>query len=310
MPFPDSLRKIDPGWRLGKQSEPSFSSTIKEDVNLCIRVPLIVCNLLIMFSCLVVFWCGVVALINRPDDEGSFWNRLGHIKSSVKEHYFKDFIVGYRENPDYQNIVDSVQDTLRCCGMSDENFRDWNLNPYFRCEEKNPSRERCNVPYSCCRPNASSELPRSTLCGAKVLTLDDQAAWERVYVRSCADAVVSGIRNRIPTIMAVSMACIFVLLLLFVSSVRLKDEVNVMNTIYEAYYSNLIAGQKEMKKMGVCLPPKSEETEELPEVSKALGTADERVSLTKRNAIPAKIQLAANEAWIRTKSFFGKFISK
>ncbi|KAH9375781.1 hypothetical protein HPB48_019143 [Haemaphysalis longicornis] len=35
--------------------------------------------------------------------------------------------------------------------MTEQSYRDWNVNPYFNCSLVNPSAERCSVPPSCCR---------------------------------------------------------------------------------------------------------------------------------------------------------------
>ncbi|EEC08813.1 conserved hypothetical protein [Ixodes scapularis] len=40
------------------------------------------------------------------------------------------------------------QEDLKCCGLSDKSFRDWNDNMYFNCSRSNPSYERCSVPHS------------------------------------------------------------------------------------------------------------------------------------------------------------------
>ncbi|XP_064487746.1 tetraspanin-33-like [Ornithodoros turicata] len=178
------------------------------------------------------------------------------LKRSVKDRYFSDFIVNYRRSPDFQKLVDGMQEHFRCCGISDENFRDWDLNPYFSCKDDNPSRERCNVPYSCCRRNDSQQLPLSTLCGAKMLAVSDEEAWERIYVRSCADAVVGAMHNSTGVVLMICVVINFVLLVLLTTSIHLRREIEVMSAIYNAYYDNLIQGQEKMKRDGVSLPPK------------------------------------------------------
>lgn len=331
-----------------------MSTTINEDVNWVVRVPLVVSNLLIMFLSFLAFWAGLIALFSRPPDEGSFWQRLrsnafftvfmhlevpiitgsiivftaasfgllgalrenttfltlynsfllvfvlllsvfaivctlftAPIKRAVKDHYFRDFVLGYRENPDFQRIIDSIQGSLRCCGISDENFRDWNLNPYFRCEVDNPSNERCNVPFSCCRQNESLEALPNMFCGAKVLTLDDHMAWERIYIRSCADAAMSFIQNNIGPILVVCMISNFALLLLLTTSVMLRDEIFIMESIYEAYYDSVNYGVEKMKKRGIQLPPaqKLEEPSEVPKLLRILG---EKLSLGKQSTASRK----------------------
>lgn len=69
----------------------------------------------------------------------------------VKEAFSNEPIVKYRDDSNLQNIIDLVQTEFKCCGVSDKGYKDWSKNIYFECLDSNPSRERCAVPYSCCR---------------------------------------------------------------------------------------------------------------------------------------------------------------
>ncbi|XP_048355124.1 tetraspanin-33 isoform X1 [Sphaerodactylus townsendi] len=57
-------------------------------------------------------------------------------------------IVHYRDDLDLQNLIDFGQKEFSCCGGV--SYKDWSQNMYFNCTARNPSRERCSVPYSCC----------------------------------------------------------------------------------------------------------------------------------------------------------------
>ena len=64
-----------------------------------------------------------------------------------------ELIQNYRDDLDFQNLIDLVQKDFECCGISSSGYRDWSKNPYFNCTEDrddNPSVERCGVPFSCC----------------------------------------------------------------------------------------------------------------------------------------------------------------
>ncbi|CAN7938314.1 unnamed protein product [Ixodes hexagonus] len=91
-----------------------------------------------------------------------------------------DVIVHYRDKPDFKKTVDFLQETLRCCGITEASYLDWNLNAYFNCSIQSPSRERCSVPHSCCRRKVDSvtEELTTTLCGRDIMLKDDVEIWE------------------------------------------------------------------------------------------------------------------------------------
>ncbi|KAL1460293.1 hypothetical protein MTO96_027584 [Rhipicephalus appendiculatus] len=67
-------------------------------------------------------------------------------RSVMRKPSYIDFVRAYRNNPDFQHLIDSVQESLNCCGFSADSFRDWNYNEYYRCDADNPSVQRCSVP--------------------------------------------------------------------------------------------------------------------------------------------------------------------
>uniref|UniRef100_A0A0B7A9D2 Tetraspanin n=1 Tax=Arion vulgaris TaxID=1028688 RepID=A0A0B7A9D2_9EUPU len=82
---------------------------------------------------------------------------------------FKQAIIRYRDDPDMQHLIDSLQSDLNCCGVSDndQGFMDWNENIYFNCSNDNQSPERCFVPYSCCKRVTGDKI--NYRCGADML---------------------------------------------------------------------------------------------------------------------------------------------
>ncbi|MEQ2211483.1 Tetraspanin-17, partial [Xenoophorus captivus] len=73
--------------------------------------------------------------------------------------FINNNIKAYRDDIDLQNLIDFAQEYWSCCGAHGPD--DWNQNIYFNCTDKNPSRERCGVPFSCCvkDPAVSHLLP-------------------------------------------------------------------------------------------------------------------------------------------------------
>jgi len=82
----------------------------------------------------------------------------GFLEGTLSE----ELIQNYRDDLDFQNLIDLVQKDFECCGISkDGGYKDWSKNPYFNCtknKDDNPSVERCGVPFSCCLQNVQTEL--------------------------------------------------------------------------------------------------------------------------------------------------------
>lgn len=110
-------------------------------------------------------------------------------------------IASYRDDIDFQNLIDLVQQDFECCGISSKGYKDWSKNEYFNCttEKINPGVERCGVPYSCCRTSPSDTLV-NFMCGYQVQDLDAiDEVMRRIYIEGCIPAIQSMIeRNLYP----------------------------------------------------------------------------------------------------------------
>ncbi|XP_006812898.1 tetraspanin-33-like, partial [Saccoglossus kowalevskii] len=93
---------------------------------------------------------------------------------------------------------------LKCCGGAD-GFIDWNNNIYFNCSENNPSRERCGVPYSCCRPVDDGSLIINTQCGYDTTDKSSAEVSDRIYTVGCISQLVKFVNSNLYLIGGVSL---------------------------------------------------------------------------------------------------------
>ncbi|BFY97861.1 hypothetical protein BsWGS_00901 [Bradybaena similaris] len=117
---------------------------------------------------------------------------------------FNEAIARYRDDPDFQHLIDSLQTELGCCGVgdSDVGFLDWNKNVYFNCSQDNESPERCSVPYSCCKRIAGEKL--NYRCGSETLQIAADGSVEpnpdntgNIYTTGCFKAVGEWINDHV-----------------------------------------------------------------------------------------------------------------
>ncbi|CAN8009465.1 unnamed protein product, partial [Ixodes pacificus] len=139
-----------------------------------------------------------------------------------------ELVERYRDNADYRQLIDSVQEKFQCCGVTDNGYKDWDHNIYFNCSRFNPSIERCFVPSSCCRPLENEQDLEAVLkrrfCGRNVLNVSDQEAWPKVYQRNCVNAFVSRIRRNIFVIFGATLVILVALHVLRLMAVSVRHE--------------------------------------------------------------------------------------
>jgi len=111
-------------------------------------------------------------------------------------------IQSYRDDLDFQNIIDLVQQDFECCGISSEGYKDWSKNEYFNCttnKEDNPSVERCGVPYSCCHRTDGTLV--NLMCGFNVQEeADTTEVLSRINIRGCIPTIQALIENNLYTV--------------------------------------------------------------------------------------------------------------
>ncbi|XP_042192937.1 tetraspanin-5 [Callorhinchus milii] len=106
------------------------------------------------------------------------------LKSKVQS-FIKDNIQAYRDDIDLQNLIDTVQRYMQCCGAIDP--EDWNNNIYFNCSTTNLSRERCGVPFSCCHPDPA-QMVVNTQCGYDIRNMKKKEQESVIFLKGCIQA--------------------------------------------------------------------------------------------------------------------------
>ena len=127
----------------------------------------------------------------------------GRVKEEVNDA-FNTMIVRYRDDPDLQLVIDTLQKELKCCGTL--SYNDWQKNEYFNCSS--PSVEKCGVPYSCC---LSDQI--NSQCGFGVLRGDKEEAAKVIHTQGCLPAAEAWLKGNL--ILMASIAASFPLLQLF-----------------------------------------------------------------------------------------------
>jgi len=128
----------------------------------------------------------------------------------LEKELSQKLIQSYRDDLDFQNIIDLIQQDFECCGLSSDGYEDWNNNEYFNCTETNPSVERCGVPYSCCHVDEDSIVPLNLMCGFEVQSTVKEKQEGRakdiadvmvmINTRGCIETIQGLIENNLYTV--------------------------------------------------------------------------------------------------------------
>ncbi|CAN7984315.1 unnamed protein product [Ixodes pacificus] len=142
-------------------------------------------------------------------------------------------IVIYRDDPSLEELIDLLQSSLRCCGLTSNGYLDWRFNAYFNCSTWNYSRERCGVPYSCCKD--IGRLP-NVMCGYDVTDVsktDLTAVEKRIYTGGCLRAIEHLVRENGVLVSVLSAVTVGSLAVGLASSWVLLDSIKAMRVRQE-----------------------------------------------------------------------------
>ncbi|CAI4229486.1 unnamed protein product [Auanema sp. JU1783] len=107
-----------------------------------------------------------------------------------------DVVVGYRDDPDLQVLIDTMQESWHCCGINGAD--DWDKNTYFSiAARKVASPEAGGVPFSCCL-NSSQQAFKNFYCGHGVrLSKDVSSTAARIYTDGCLPKLQLWLNNNV-----------------------------------------------------------------------------------------------------------------
>ncbi|PIO57834.1 hypothetical protein TELCIR_20746, partial [Teladorsagia circumcincta] len=105
-------------------------------------------------------------------------------------------VVGYRDDPDLQVLIDTMQESWHCCGINGAD--DWDRNTYFSIAAREvASPEAGGVPFSCCL-NSSQLTFKNFYCGHGVrLKEHAQSSLNTIYTDGCLPKLQLWLNNNV-----------------------------------------------------------------------------------------------------------------
>jgi len=152
-----------------------------------------------------------------------------------------ELISNYRDDLDFQNLIDLLQTDFDCCGISSAGYKDWSKNVYFNCtvnEEDNPSPERCGVPYSCCLPSArfaisGDDMLPNTMCGYQVQLLPERNVTMRISTQGCVPILRNYVEGNLHAVAGIALGVALAQLLVIWLSRTLEGQIENQRALWK-----------------------------------------------------------------------------
>jgi len=189
------------------------------------------CLLRFYSLCLLIFFLAEMTLLALSF---IYPNKLTEfLETELSEKLIKS----YRDDLDFQNLIDLVQQDFKCCGISPEGYLDWDKNEYFNCtkrKEDNPSVERCGVPYSCCHAQPDERLV-NLMCGFEVQSLPKVDVLEKINTEGCIPTIQALIENNLYTVGGVAIGIALSQLLVIWLSRTLEGQIESQKSLWNVH---------------------------------------------------------------------------
>lgn len=146
----------------------------------------------------------------------------------------------YREDTDLMNMIDFFQKEFGCCGIGPLGFRDWEINPYFKCQNVTAPvvpAESCAVPFSCCiNPTTEYSQSINIQCGYGMLKLQHYEASKTIYTEGCLEKAMSLAQMNLHIIGGVAVAVALLQILSIFMTRLLADQIHEQSMSFSSDY--------------------------------------------------------------------------
>lgn len=150
------------------------------------------------------------------------------------ENKFSDELISnYRDDLDFQHVVDLVQTEFECCGISSEGYQDWSKNIYFNCAEDNQSVYRCGVPSSCCKESYRMESGLIKIrCGFQLQNQTVDIVKEKINTGGCMIKMRGFVENNLYIVAGIALGVAVAQLLVIWLGRKLEGQIEDQKSLW------------------------------------------------------------------------------